>query len=477
MADLQWKRVWNLEYSGPNAETLPLSHRFSQTLKGTVSFKGLRKNEVWYCKFLFVSTVAENEADNSLLTSTISDKNWFLFPDSLHRNGNSNDPSPQTEAIHDIYTAKGSDGDMRRVHYALDEHGLRANIYSKVSGHGPNIETNSLELEPRRWPSDDFNFNLEKFLSMRPTKQTSSFSNFEKLIIPEESPIPQDIIIPNRETKFSAAVTNTPLSIYSKRLFSKFVPNNLQQIPYTGKTFGDKNSYGTNADNENILKYQGPSIVSSPIYARTSKIPKFFESQRIPKPAIQSYHRPTSSFNKFSYNASTNLNKNLTDIPITKTEEDDDIYQSEVQKFSLNLEVFPRLQTATNQRENEEHVESQYIQTKSPLNKPLFGFNLPKKTDADTKINASKPIPFQPVLNDITSTKMKTQSQPNYKSLSSTSFGSSPLSTIFDSSSDEGGPYYHYVMNIGKNSGDTVTELIEKYFKLNNTNEQINEGR
>ncbi|GBM76762.1 hypothetical protein AVEN_271788-1 [Araneus ventricosus] len=410
------------------------------------------------------------------------DKNWYLFPDSLLQNGNSNDPRPQTEAIHDIYTVKGSDDDIRRVHYALDEHGLRANIYSKVSGHGPNIETNSLELEPRRWPSDDFNFNLEKFLSMRPTKQTSSFSNFERLIFPKKSPVPQDISIsiPNRETKVSAAVTNTPLSIYSKRLFSKFVPNNLQQIPYTGKTFGDKNSFVSTADNENILKYQGPSVVSSHNYARISEIPKtngFFESQRIPKPATQSYHRPTSSFHNFSYNASANLTKNLTDIPITKTEEDEGISQSEAQKSSLNLEIFPRLQTKTSQPENEEHVESQYIQIKSPLNEPVFIFNLPKQTDTDKKINGRKPIPFQPDLNDITSTKMKTQSQPNYRSLSSTSFGSSLLSTIFDCSSDKGGPYYHYVMNIGKNSGDTVTELIEKYLKLNNTNEQINEDR
>ncbi|GBN21397.1 hypothetical protein AVEN_257216-1 [Araneus ventricosus] len=435
---------------------------------------------VWCCKFLFVSTIAENEADNSQLTRTISDKNWHLFPDSLHLNGNSNDQSPQTEAIHDIYTVKGSDGDIRRLHYALDEHGLRANIYSKVSVHGPNIEKNSLELEPRRWPSDDFNFNLEKFLSMLPTKQTSSFSNFEKLIFPEESPVPQDISIPNRETKFSAAVTNTPLSIYLKRLFSKFVPNNLQQIPYTGKTFGDKNSYGTNADNEKKLKYQAPSVVSSPNYNRVSLIPKtngLFESQRIPKPTIQSYHRPSSSLNEFSYNASTNLTKNLTDIPITKTEENDDLSESEVQKTSLNLEVFPILQTTTSQPENEERVESQYIQTKSPLNELVLVFNISKQTDADTKTNASKKIPFEPDLNDFTSIKMKTQSQPNYKSLSSTSFGSSPLSTIFDSSNDEGGPYYHYVMNIGKNSGDTVSDLIEKYFKLSNTNEEINEGK
>ncbi|GBN21399.1 hypothetical protein AVEN_257218-1 [Araneus ventricosus] len=437
---------------------------------------------VWCCKFLLVSTTAETEADNSLLTRTIGDKNWHLFPDSLHQNGNSNDPSPQTEAIHDIYTVKGSDGDIRRLHYALDEHGLRANIYSKVSGHGPNIETNSLELEPRRWPTDNFNFNLEKFLSMRPTKQTSSFSNFEKLIFPEESPVPQGISIniPNLETKISAAVANTPSSISSKTIFSKFVPSNLQQIPYTGKTFGDKNSYGTNADNENTLKYQAPSVVSSLSYNRISEIPKtngFFESQRIPKLAIQSYQHPSSSFNKFSYNASTNLSKNLTDISIIKTEEDDDISQSEVQKSSLNLEVFPRLQTKTSQPENEEHVESQYIQTKSPLNEPVLVFNLPKQTHADTKTNASKPIPLQPVLNDFTSTKMKTEIQPNYKYLSSTSFGSSPLSTIFDSNSYEGGPYYHYVMKIGKNSGDTVSDLIEKYFKLSNTHEQINEGK
>ncbi|GBO08368.1 hypothetical protein AVEN_69711-1 [Araneus ventricosus] len=315
---------------------------------------------------------------------------------------------------------------------------------------------------------------------MRPTKQTSSFSNFEKLIFPEKSPVPQDISIPNRETKFSAAVTNTPLSIYSKRLFSKFVPNNMQQIPYTGKTSGDKNSYGSKADNESILKYQAPSVVSSHNYARISEIPKtngLFESQRIPKPATQSYHRPTSLFNNFSYSASTNLTKNLTDIPITKTEKDDDISQPEVQKSSLNLEVFPRLQETTNQSENEEHVESQYIQTKSPLNEPVFVFNLPKQTYVDTMTNASKPIPFQPDLNDFTSMKMKTQSQPNYKSLSSTSFGASPLSTVFDSNSDKGGPYYHYVMNIGKNSGDNVSDLIEKYFKLSNTNEQINEGK
>ncbi|GBO46675.1 hypothetical protein AVEN_173244-1, partial [Araneus ventricosus] len=436
------------------------------------------------CMFLIISADTEKAADNGLLARTINDENWYLFPGSLQQTGNINEPNSATGSFHDIYTVKRPDGEIRRVHYAVDEHGLRANIHSNSAGLGSNTETNSVQSEPRRWPSDDFDLALEKFISMSHGKQTPVFPNYRQMVLPKPSILSQDISesSQDQEIKFSPMNANLPVSISTKRLFTKLVPSDPRQFSYAGKELDEKISYITNAENGNVKKQRPLSIVSSPNYVPNSKIYAtngFFESQRIPNPVIQSYYQPTSSLENSPNNGSKDLTKNFTDAPITETGDNEDISPSEVQKSSLNLEIFANLQGTANETENEEHVASHMVKNESPLSKAVVTFNQTEHTDGITQPNVSKSILFQPILNDyISMTVMKNQIQPNFSNtFPSVSFGSAPLSTIFDLNSDEGGPYYHYVMNVGKKSGGTVSEVIENYFRSSNSNEMLNEVR
>ncbi|GBN46990.1 hypothetical protein AVEN_159559-1 [Araneus ventricosus] len=415
-------------------------------------------------------------------SSVLLGENWFVSKGSSLQNGKINKIGSQLEPIHDIYTIKGTDGEVRRVHYAVDEHGLRANIHSNSLGLGTNPKTISIQSEPRRWPSDDFDFGLDEFISMRQTEKTPVFPNFVQMALAKPSILSQDISegIPHKEVKFSSANANLPASIYSKRLFTKLVPTDPQQFPHTGKTFAEKIPYGTNARNENLNKYRTPSDVSSPNYVPSSKIyptNNFFESQRIVKPIIQPYSIPILSLDSFPKNGSRNFDTNITEIPNTEIQEDGNTSNPNVPKSALNLEAFPAFGTTTNLSENEEYVVFQNVKKEYSISEPTRDYNQTEYNDAYTKSNSSKPILFIPVSNDsIPIIEIKTQTEPNFSnSLTSKPFGLVPLSTIFDLNSDEGGPYYHYVMNMGKNSGDTVSELIEKYFELGNDNKLLND--
>ncbi|KAF8788029.1 hypothetical protein HNY73_009567 [Argiope bruennichi] len=430
---------------------------------------------MWCCTILLANATAQNLAGTGVLR-TSGDENWYLFPGSLFQDRNINDQNFETEPIHNIYTVKAADGEIRRVHYAVDEHGLRANIHSNAAGFTPNKETNSIQSEQGRWPSDDFELALEKFISLRQAEQTPVYPRHSEKVFPKPS-IPFNNVskgMQNQVIKFASSNANLPSLISSKRLFTKFIPIYGQQIPSIGKTLRDEISNTNKAEKESMLKYQAPPVVSSSSYAPSSKISVpngYFESQRIPKPITVPHYQSSSSVDNFLDNGPIDLTKNFTDIPITKTTEYKDISQSEVLKSPSNIKI---LQTFSNQAEKEELETFHKTQNKSPLSEVPNNFNQVIFSNVLPQRNENKPEPF--MNNSFSTMAKKTQNQPNFNNtFSSVSFESAPLSTIFDSNNDEGGPHYYYVMNVGNNSGDSVSKLIEKYFKTNNTNEILNE--
>ncbi|KAF8788026.1 hypothetical protein HNY73_009564 [Argiope bruennichi] len=406
------------------------------------------------------------------------DGNLYLFPDSsLFPNDIINLSDSQSEPIHDIYTVKGPYGEIQRIHYAVDEYGLRANIHSNSARHGSTIDKDSMQSEPKRWPLNDFDFALKNFISPSyPKNQNiSAFSNFVQTVFNKPSVSLQDSNdrITNQARKLRVAGSILPSSITSKRLYANFVSNEQKQFPYAGEIFETKTSSTINAENENIEKYQAPPKVSSLNYIRNSQTypaKGFFESQHIIQPIVHFNHQSNASFNTFTNNGSMKPNKNLTDLLVIKPEGDENNSQTKVEKSSLNKETQASSNTISNHTEIDEHIISQNVQKESSLKKSVFALNQTEKIAADTRSNVTASIHIQPVLNDYIP-RMKTQ--PDLVTLTSSSFKSAPLSTIFDSSSDEGGPYYHYVMNIGKNFDD----VVDKYFTSNSASERINEDK
>ncbi|GFR09199.1 uncharacterized protein TNCT_523701 [Trichonephila clavata] len=79
-----------------------------------------------------------------------------LFPPDVFDVGKVKYEVIENEPIHDIYVLEGPEGETQRVHYAVDEHGFRANIHSNLVQLEPNFESISSSLSDK-WPMEEIN--------------------------------------------------------------------------------------------------------------------------------------------------------------------------------------------------------------------------------------------------------------------------------------------------------------------------------
>ncbi|GFY40533.1 uncharacterized protein TNIN_391061 [Trichonephila inaurata madagascariensis] len=91
-----------------------------------------------------------------------SDKNGYTFPNDLFNEWELKNESLQRNPFHNIYIIKGPAGETQRVHYAIDDYGVRANVFTKHAQ--PDIDTSSFGLRSRESPTKLKN----DFLTMKP---------------------------------------------------------------------------------------------------------------------------------------------------------------------------------------------------------------------------------------------------------------------------------------------------------------------
>ncbi|GFY56632.1 uncharacterized protein TNIN_141861 [Trichonephila inaurata madagascariensis] len=88
-----------------------------------------------------------------------SDKNGYTFPNDLF---NEWELKNESFPFHNIYIIKGPAGETQRVHYAIDDYGVRANVFTKHAQ--PDFDTSSFGLGSRESPTKLKN----DFLTMKP---------------------------------------------------------------------------------------------------------------------------------------------------------------------------------------------------------------------------------------------------------------------------------------------------------------------
>ncbi|GFT90379.1 uncharacterized protein NPIL_58971 [Nephila pilipes] len=77
------------------------------------------------------------------------DDNGYLFRYDVIGERSSKNGIPNPSPFHDIFTVKQSTGETQRVHYAVDDHGIRANLHSNSVRFGKNIDTSSIHFGSR----------------------------------------------------------------------------------------------------------------------------------------------------------------------------------------------------------------------------------------------------------------------------------------------------------------------------------------
>ncbi|GFQ74940.1 uncharacterized protein TNCT_225162 [Trichonephila clavata] len=109
--------------------------------------------------FVFSFVCGQNVADDKTLSGVNNEDNGYLFRyDRIGKRG-----IPKNSPFHDIFTVKQLTGETQRVHYAFDDHGIRANLNSNSVRFGKNIDTSSIHFGSRlrEPPANNFNSVLQ----------------------------------------------------------------------------------------------------------------------------------------------------------------------------------------------------------------------------------------------------------------------------------------------------------------------------
>lgn len=372
---------------------------------------------------------------------------------------------PQQESsFHDIYTLKGEGGDIQRIHYAVDDSGPRANFQSNTVRFTENFvpKNNYFGARINIRPPDTPNVPQENYPTSRQFKAPDD-------IKPVPSLGAEVGIYGHPEVLPSSFVSLSPSPSQSQ----------IQPIPLS---FDEKNTQ--NLENRLSTEYETSPIeqvIDSPYILMDH------DSQRIPKPLSDEMTRtapeyfslldnvPNSAaaytplFNNVPITNSYEYQQNFDSKPLDRNRFNLSKYQEQTldskNKIPLNSLVAPAFENSTPvplqilSHEPKSEVSHEIISKQ-------FGGNLsfkneiyqdthssgeitPKSSEADFTTILQKNI--SPKLESYFTRELKLS--PSLESVPSFSESliHSPMSTVFDTS-NENGKYYHYVMNLGQSS-------------------------
>ncbi|KAF8788024.1 hypothetical protein HNY73_009562 [Argiope bruennichi] len=219
---------------------------------------------LWCSGFLFSLSYGENIVEEN--PSQIDDGNRYTFRYGLV-NERYKDEERRNKPFHDIFAVKSLSGETERVHYAVDNHGIRTNIHSNAVKFGPKIDTHSINFGSRftEWPSDNFD---SMFLRVPEANvQNSPTHNIPEKVVP----------VPSLELP--------PAFVTLRSHQSPIPPQPLNLNPVINRL---------NPENENPKEKMPSSVIPESILPFPP--PEFgYESQRISKPFLPRLINPTGN--------------------------------------------------------------------------------------------------------------------------------------------------------------------------------------
>ncbi|XP_035218934.1 uncharacterized protein LOC118192142 [Stegodyphus dumicola] len=388
------------------------------------SFKTFRLL-LWFSWFFLIAAQKDNVAESSLKLSNRNDENVYTFRYDLFDGSNSNNRAPDyiKEPYHEIFAFKGSDGEVQRIHYAVDARGVRANIHSNAvypfqkSPNGP-ILYNPTSYE---WTEK---FNTPKQSSSQNIQQTPVVGKVEtNSVIGNDKNIEHSKNIPNRlvlgSVQSQGSVKTPSLNIIAPELQQKavkFIPDQFhRELKSLLSALSFKGEFGNSLNQE-------PGILNAKETTASEKSQK-----------------------------QKDIANNGTQPQRTATVLDSDVKSIFNSSSTMNVqELLDLLQTNLSEQMEPIHEnQGSLVKPKPYIERIRPTVLIPNFNEAE--FGTSEQDVSDPKL--ILKPEMKKEENTfplNYTEFNSHSLLKSPMSTIFDTSS-ENGQYYHYVMNLGKN--------------------------
>ncbi|GFT90375.1 uncharacterized protein NPIL_58951 [Nephila pilipes] len=153
-------------------------------------------------------------------------KSGYIFQYDLFDQGAVKNGTLRKEPFHDVYMIKGPSGEIQRVHYAMDDLGVRANVFSNHAQSRPYFNTSFITFESKGRPSNElFRDFLRNSFQSQEEKQTDFF-NLEK----------QNFHLPGSAQANSSKSSTSSLSL--NEAFSEENANsNLKMLPVKSLDF------------------------------------------------------------------------------------------------------------------------------------------------------------------------------------------------------------------------------------------------
>ncbi|KFM73968.1 hypothetical protein X975_09661, partial [Stegodyphus mimosarum] len=356
------------------------------------------------------------------------------------------------EPYHEIFAFKGSDGELQRIHYAVDARGVRANIHSNAvypfqkSPNGP-ILYNPTSYEWRE------TFNTPKQSSSQNIQQTPVVGKVENISVTgndENTEHSEDIS--NRPTldsfQLQGSVKTPLLNIIAPALQQKTVKYIPDQFHRELKSLLSALSFkGESGNSVN----QEPGILNS-------KETTASEKRQIQK----------------------DIGNNGTQPQITATVLDSDVKSISNSSLTMNVQELRDVLEKNLESKNSSEQMQPTQKNQGSLVKPSPYIERIRPT---VLIPYSNGTAFATSIQDVSDPKLILQPEMkkeekafplSYTEFNSHSLLKSPMSTIFDTSS-ENGQYYHYVMNLGKNIDKNSLKRAKFYSTGNGLLKILNE--
>ncbi|GIY13145.1 uncharacterized protein CDAR_295301 [Caerostris darwini] len=221
-----------------------------------------------YGSFLSLASGQNLAEEISISRQNNGDKRYtYSFPYDMNVEDYAKDGAQRNKPFHDIFSVKDFTGDTQRVHYAVDDHGIRANIHSNHVKFGNKFDTSSIGFGSRLrgWPRNKINTVVQN--------------------VPVDVQAPTPVTLVNQENFAPVSAVESP---------SAFSPLNPSQPSGSPHVFGiDTNIGSINKENkifeEYVLPETTPSIIPN-LNLPLNPTDLTYEAERVSRP------NPSNSF-------------------------------------------------------------------------------------------------------------------------------------------------------------------------------------
>ncbi|GFS52765.1 RNase H domain-containing protein [Trichonephila inaurata madagascariensis] len=432
---------------------------------------GSRLQGLWCCEFVFAFINGQTSVSNKFIWKEEESSLPFL-PDVLD-GGKVRNEVIENEPIHDIYVLESPEGETQRVHYAVDELALRANMYSNFVKFVPNFKS-IFSNSSDKWSTGEINSKAQRKHSDLQTERPSVYINQKKqkfdlsnldyiktlqllssALETDNDSLDNSDGRPKTHVASSSSSLDTPSIFFSLQPSRHSIPSQtLGLYVFDNKSIGNDKRYSSlepfRINPVSNLKMNPVGSIIEPLTSLNPITPEM-EKSNISIDLFTDSMQPSNSLVNMPFREGQDITLSLLNSLPEKT------------RFSSKVN-FPALQKIVSQTRNE-NQELNSAENQKTFDKPVLSINQTKQISYESQSKFGSTIHFKHVFNNGEDMKQDLSNDSIYFPVSfSDSSTYFPFSTKL-ASSNENESNFHY-LHLKNNNQDVPVRKANKFFPI-----------